>query len=101
METAHQRFTRWAADGTWARMRAEVIALAELDDDIDWDDQVDATIVRTHQHAAGAVKRADCCRDAGTRKHRPLPWWADHQNPHPGRRTRPVAGHPHHARSSR
>jgi hypothetical protein len=38
-------------------MKAEIIALAELDDDIDWNAQVDATIVRTHQHAAGAAKR--------------------------------------------
>ena len=38
-------------------MKAEVIALAELDDDIDWNAQNDATIVRTHQHAAGAAKR--------------------------------------------
>ena len=36
--------------------RAHDIALAELDDDIDWHAQVDATIVRTHQHAAGARK---------------------------------------------
>ena len=41
---------------TRVRMKGEVIALAELDDDIDWGTQVDATIVRTHQHAAGAVK---------------------------------------------
>jgi transposase len=37
-------------------LRAHVIALAELDDDIDWHAPVDATIVRTHQHAAGARK---------------------------------------------
>ncbi|WP_442929568.1 IS5 family transposase [Micromonospora sp. WMMC250] len=55
-KTAYQRFRRWAADGTWASLKAHVIALAELDDDIDWDAQVDATIVRTHQHAAGARK---------------------------------------------
>jgi hypothetical protein len=36
-------------------MKAQVIAPAELDDDIDWNAQVDATIVRTHQHAAGAA----------------------------------------------
>ena len=55
-KTPYQRFRRWAADGTWARRKAQVIMLAELDDDIDWDAQVDATIVRTHQHAAGAAK---------------------------------------------
>jgi hypothetical protein len=37
-------------------MKAQVIAPAELDDDIDWNAQVDATIVRTHHHAAGAAK---------------------------------------------
>jgi transposase len=56
-QTAYQRFRRWANDGTWARLKAHVVALAELDRDIDWDAQVDATIVRAHQHAAGAAKR--------------------------------------------
>jgi transposase len=56
-KTPYQRFRRWAADGTWARLKAQVVTLAELDDDIDWDAQIDATIVRTHQHAAGAAKR--------------------------------------------
>ncbi|MEU8327908.1 IS5 family transposase [Micromonospora sp. NPDC048839] len=55
-KTAYQRFRRWAADGTWASLKSHVIALAERDDDINWDAQVDATIVRTHQHAAGARK---------------------------------------------
>ena len=55
-KTAYQRFRRWGGDGTWASLKAHAIALAELDDDIDWDAQVDATIVRTHQHAAGARK---------------------------------------------
>lgn len=45
-----------AADGTWASLKTHVIAVAELDDDINWDAQVDATTVRTHQHAAGARK---------------------------------------------
>lgn len=38
-------------------MKAQAITLAELDDDIDWNAQVDATIVRAHQHAAGAAKK--------------------------------------------
>ncbi|GAA2439866.1 hypothetical protein GCM10010273_16990 [Streptomyces lavendulocolor] len=32
-----------------------VLSLADADDDIDW--TVDSTIVRAHQHAAGAVKK--------------------------------------------
>jgi hypothetical protein len=35
-QALHQRFTRWAADGTWARLKAEVVALTELDEDNDW-----------------------------------------------------------------
>ncbi|MFC4129039.1 IS5 family transposase [Hamadaea flava] len=55
-KTAYQRFRRWAADGTWAMLKKQVIALAEADGDIDWDAQIDSTIVRVHQHAAGARK---------------------------------------------
>lgn len=55
-QTAYLRFRRWATDGTWAALKARVIALAELDDEVVWDAQVDATIVRAHQHAAGARK---------------------------------------------
>src|SRR5687768_1743110 len=56
-KTAYQRFRRWAADRTWAMLKKQVIALAETDDDIDWDAQIDSTVVRVHQHAAGARKR--------------------------------------------
>jgi hypothetical protein len=50
------RFRKWAEDGTWARVRREVIALPAAEDDIDWDAQADSTIVRARQHAAGARK---------------------------------------------
>ena len=56
-KTAHLRFRRWAVDGTWARLKAHVIALAHAEDDIDWDAQADSTAVRAHQHAAGARKK--------------------------------------------
>ncbi len=54
--TAQIRFRRWAEDGTWARLKQHVIALAEADGDIDWHAPVDSTVVRAHQHAAGARK---------------------------------------------
>ena len=57
--TAYQRFNRWAADGTWMALKTYVTALAQWDDDIDGPAQIDATVVRTHQHAAGARKGAD------------------------------------------
>ncbi|MFL6072526.1 MAG: IS5 family transposase [Mycobacteriales bacterium] len=56
-KTCYQRFRRWAADGTWAELKAHVIALTELDDGIDWHAQVDSSVIRTHQHAAGAARR--------------------------------------------
>ncbi|MBB4755183.1 transposase [Actinoplanes lobatus] len=55
-QTAYDRFAKWRDDGTWARLKQAVIALAEADEDIDWNAQVDSTVVRAHQHAAGARK---------------------------------------------
>lgn len=54
--TAHLRFRRWAEDGTWARLKQQVIALAEAQGEVDWNAQIDSTVVRAHQHAAGACK---------------------------------------------
>src|SRR5215468_10476158 len=45
-----RRFTRWARKGVWAAVLA---ALA--DDDLEWF-IMDSTVVRAHQHAAGAKK---------------------------------------------
>ena len=54
--TAPKRLIRGAVDGTWRMILAAVLA-ADADDDIDWTVSVDSTVVRTHQHAAGALKR--------------------------------------------
>ncbi|MEU8472076.1 IS5 family transposase [Streptomyces sp. NPDC029006] len=56
-QTAHKRLIRWAVDGTWERILAAVLAAADVDDDIDWTVSVDSTVIRAHQHAAGARKR--------------------------------------------
>lgn len=53
----HTRFRRWAKDGTFTRMLQSVQARADAGGDIDWLVSVDSTIVRAHQHAAGARKR--------------------------------------------
>ena len=55
-KTCYERFRMWAAAGTWARMKRAVVALAGADGDIDWNARADSTIVRAHQHAAGARK---------------------------------------------
>jgi transposase len=55
-KSIYTRFRRWALDGTFARMLAGAQADADATGDIDWLVSVDSTIVRAHQHAAGAAK---------------------------------------------
>ncbi len=47
----------WAVGGTWERVFTALMAQASSDGDINWVVSVDSTVVRTHQHAAGARKR--------------------------------------------
>ncbi len=56
-QTAHKRLIRWAVDGTWEKILAAVLAAADAVDDIGWTLSVDSTVVRAHQHAAGALKK--------------------------------------------
>jgi transposase len=56
-QTAHKRLIRWAVDGTWEKILAAVLASADAVDDIGWTVSIDSTVVRTHQHAAGALKK--------------------------------------------
>lgn len=46
-----------AVDGTWERVFTALMAQADADEDLNWAVSVDSTIVRAHQHAAGARKR--------------------------------------------
>ncbi|GAA1024523.1 hypothetical protein GCM10009556_103760 [Acrocarpospora pleiomorpha] len=50
-------FRRWQRDGIWARIVTQLQAQADAKGLITWDVNVDSTICRAHQHAAGAVKR--------------------------------------------
>ncbi len=50
-------FYRWRKAGVWDRILAAVQQLADCEGRIDWDiHYVDGTVVRDHQHAAGAKK---------------------------------------------
>lgn len=53
-KTVYERHRLWSADGTWERLLQQVQAAADEAGEIDWDVSVDSTIVRAHQHAAGA-----------------------------------------------
>jgi transposase len=53
--TVSSRFSRWCRAGVWDRILSALQAEADARGEIDWDLHfVDATIVRAHQHAAGA-----------------------------------------------
>lgn len=51
-QTAANRHRRWSADGTWERILAALQAGG--DERGPWLIAIDSTIVRAHQHAAGA-----------------------------------------------
>ncbi|WP_256098653.1 IS5 family transposase [Streptomyces agglomeratus] len=53
-KTVHKRHLLWSADGTWERLLRHVQSAADAEGDIDWNINVDSTITRAHQHAAGA-----------------------------------------------
>ena len=56
----HTRFSRWAKTGVWERVFQHVAVDADNEYAM-----IDATIVRAHQHAAGAPKKLDQTRRSG------------------------------------
>src|SRR5215212_8023900 len=49
------RFYRWSRSGLWQRLLSELQRQADAAGEIDWSlHHVDSTIIRAHQHAAGA-----------------------------------------------
>lgn len=55
-QTAWYRFDRWSGDGTWAQLLEVAQQHADELGELGWDVSVDSSIVRAHQHAAGARK---------------------------------------------
>jgi transposase len=54
-QTVYTRFRRWAQAGVWDRVFAAVQRQAEAAGELDWELHfVDGTVIRAHQHAAGA-----------------------------------------------
>ena len=55
--TVSSRFYRWRKAGIWSRILAALQAKADNEGRLDWELHfVDGTVVRAHQHAAGAKK---------------------------------------------
>ena len=57
-QTVWKRHRRYAVDGTWDRVFAQILADADAAGDIDWNVSIDATINRAHQHSTN-VPRPD------------------------------------------
>ena len=54
-QSVYTRFRRWTLVGVWDRLLAAVQRQADAAGALDWEVHfVDATVVRAHQHAAGA-----------------------------------------------
>jgi transposase len=58
-KTVYSRFRRWQRAGIWDRLLAHLQAEGDAAGALDWELHfVDGTVVRAHQHAAGAKKGA-------------------------------------------
>lgn len=55
---AHNWLRKWATDGTWEKVFTALLAQADAEVDLEWVIAVDSTVVRAHQHAAGARQQA-------------------------------------------
>jgi transposase len=53
-KTVYNRHRRWSSDGTWARIVTELRRGCDQAEGAAWTVAVDSTVVRAHQHAAGA-----------------------------------------------
>jgi transposase len=54
VQTLWKRHHTWSADGTWQRVLQGLQGQADAAGELDWTVAVDSTVVRAHQHAAGA-----------------------------------------------
>lgn len=59
----HRRHSRWAKRGVWA----DIFALLAVDADNEYA-MIDSTIVRAHQHSAGAQKKRETTRQSAEAK---------------------------------
>lgn len=64
-QTIYGLFRRWQRDGTWSRLLDALRTRADAAGRITWELNVDSTVCRAHQHAAGAR------RDGGEQKEPP------------------------------
>jgi transposase len=61
-KNTHRRFSRWAKSGVWKRVFQHLAADADNEYAM-----IDSTIVRAHQHSAGAQKKTARTKRSGAR----------------------------------
>lgn len=61
-KNVHRRFSRWAKSGMWRRIFQHLAADADNEYAM-----IDSTIVRAHQHSAGAQKKSARTRQSAAR----------------------------------
>ena len=72
--TVSTRYYRWIEQGIWDRIYDAVKAHADASGELDWEvHHVDATVIRAHQHAAGAKKGTHKPRLSGAAKEALVP----------------------------
>ncbi len=59
----YKRFDRWAGDGTWDRLLAQVHTLTDAAGALDWVVSIDSTITRVHQHGASLARHTGGCTE--------------------------------------
>jgi transposase len=70
--TCNDRLICWQEDGTWERILQALQAEADQDENLVWvSNALDASIVRAHQHAAGARRQKKRAKSGPTGK--PIP----------------------------
>jgi len=56
-QTCYDRLLRWRRDGTWDRLLAHTQTRNDAVGEVEWVVSVDSSVIRAHQHAAGARHR--------------------------------------------
>ena len=64
-KTVYNRFWRWSRNGTLTLLVRQVRVIADAVDELDREVSVDSSIVRAHQHAAGARRARPQAPGAG------------------------------------
>ena len=64
-KTVYGRHRRWSLDGTWEQILARLRAGCDEAEGADWTVSADSTVVRAHQHAAGARRPVPANGDKG------------------------------------